>query len=76
MPRIYNRYAVAQKRAHYLRLMYARRGTVGYRGQAFYKRQWPYVYRGMFKSKGLRRKYRYGGKARRMRMRKLYPKYY
>jgi len=59
MPRIMSRYAMARRRAYYLRYHYARRNLPGYRGQKFYVKQWPYVYRAMFKSKGLRRRFRY-----------------
>lgn len=76
MPRVKSNYAVARQRAHYLRLMYARRRLRGYRGQAFYKRQWPYVHRAMYKSKGLRRRYGYRKKQGFARKRKLWPKYY
>ena len=76
MPRIQGIYAHARRRAHYLRLMRSRRGRPGYRGQTFYKRQWPHVYRGMLKSRGLRRRYRYGPKQVMARRKRLYPRYY
>lgn len=71
MPRRISNYGLARRRAYYLRLMRARRNCAGYRGQAFYKRQWPYVYRAMFRSKGLRRRYRYSTAAKMKRRNQL-----
>lgn len=76
MPRVMSNYAIARRRAYYLRYHYARRNRSGYRGQAYYKKQWPYVYRAMFKNKHIRRRYRYSRSKQLTRAKYLWPRYY
>lgn len=57
MPYVRSVRSQARLRARILRHYYARRHTRGYRGQRYAMRQWAHVYRGLYRSSGLRRRY-------------------
>jgi hypothetical protein len=57
MPYIRSVRSQARLRARYLRHYAAQRGRPGYRGQQYAMRQWPFIYRGLYRSAGLRRRY-------------------